>query len=97
MRPCRQTDPPAQALGRPLQQRRPVWIVVRERQPGISGQAQGHERGATGGQAQIESLFQHRPGIIEPAPQDLQDAQLHAGACAEPVTASWLGQVTRLT
>jgi hypothetical protein len=74
MRPRRQADPPSQALGCAFQQRRPVRVSVGERQLSIPGQAQGHERGAAGRQAQIQRLIQQRPGLIEPAPQDSQDA-----------------------
>jgi hypothetical protein len=42
----------------------------------VRGQAQGDERGAAGGQAQVQRLVEQRPGLIEPAAADLQDAQL---------------------
>ena len=71
MRPRRQADPPAQALGRAFQQRRPVRVAVCERQLGVPGQAQGHERGAAGRQAPVQRLLQQRPGLIEAAAHDI--------------------------
>ena len=97
MRPCPQANPPAQALGRAFQQRRPVRVTVCERQLSVPGQAQGHERGAAGRQAPVQRLLQQRPGLIGAAAHDIQDAQLYPGARGEPVTADSLRQVTRLS
>ena len=80
-RPCSQADPPTQPLGGAFQPRRPLR-VVRERQPGVRGQPQGHERGIADRQTQIQRLRQLRPGLIQAAPQDRQDAQLPPGAAA---------------
>ena len=67
MRPGRQAHPPAQAPGRAFQPRRPFRVTPSQRQPGIPGQAQRHEPGAAGRQAQVQRLIQQRPGLIQPA------------------------------
>ena len=37
-----------------------------------------------GGQAQLQSLVQQRPGLFGPSPREGQDAQLHLGPRAQP-------------
>jgi hypothetical protein len=47
-----------QAIGGTFQQRRPLEVALPEREPGMRGQAQGHKRGVSGGQAEIQRLIQ---------------------------------------
>jgi len=74
-RPHPQAGPLPQAFGRALQPRRLFRVVLRERQPGVRGQACGHAGRAAGGQAQVQGLVQERPGLGQVAPEDKQGAQ----------------------
>jgi hypothetical protein len=46
---------------------RPLRIPLHERQPGEPGQAQGHELGAAGRQAQVQRLLQQGLDVLQPA------------------------------
>jgi hypothetical protein len=98
MRPGLQADPPAQALGRAFQQRRPLRVAVRERQLGIAGQAKGHERGATGRQAKVKRLIQQASGGSRSLVSTLRRALRRSSVAAipgVPMTAEGLGHGQR--
>jgi hypothetical protein len=59
-------------------------------------QAQGHELGAAGGQAQVQRLLQQGLGVLQPPLYQGQAAQQHLGGGGEPGVVEPNRQVARL-